>query len=142
MKNYLKYVENKSWTHLLECYTSSSLQINNELFHLVCEENKGRKRRGYMFLKCKQPCSGFELGSLTPFPVKINYYVTLPPQEKKKNKTIAHLTLLSRNWCVWQDVTQSQFLNPIQPVLIQSFSSPSLVALPRLKNPIYLTIYS
>ena len=40
-----------------------------------------------------------------------------------------------------QDMTQGQFLSGDQQVWIQSFPSPRLVALPRLKNSVYPTIY-
>ena len=41
-----------------------------------------------------------------------------------------------------QDVNQSQVLSGTQLVSIQSFFSPKLVALPKLKNQFCLTIYS
>ena len=40
-----------------------------------------------------------------------------------------------------QDMTQGQFLSEVWQVLIQSFSSPRLVASPRLKNLVCPTIY-
>ena len=41
-----------------------------------------------------------------------------------------------------QDMTQSQlFLSRVQQVCIQSFPSPRLVAIPRLKSPVFPTIY-
>ena len=39
-----------------------------------------------------------------------------------------------------QDVTQGQFLSGVWYVWIQSFPSPRLVAIPKLKNPAYTTI--
>ena len=56
-----------------------------------------------------------------------------------KNKNYVHPIYLTPP--LGQYVTQGQFLNGVQQVLIQSFPSPRLVASSRLKNLVCPTIY-
>ena len=59
--------------------------------------------------------------------------------KKRKNGLI--LYMFTQPLCYELDVIKGQFHNGVQLVWIQSFPSPRLVDIKKLKSPVYLTIY-